>query len=158
MKQTLDTLIEESKNTLEEINTKIESSSIELSDDAIAFWADLKVSYEEIEAKLQESASEYSDKAEKSAYLSMMEAKHKLLDLQDMTERFTTEVLNVTGDKIEIAKYQAELAGFKADDTWENMKDDVAETYETSKDEVQKLAVVVGDEVKALFAKLKSLV
>ena len=158
MKQTLDTLIDESKEAFEEIKNKIEGSSVDFSDDAGAFWTDLKSNFDEVENKLQNASREYADKAEKSAYLSMMEAKYKLLDLQDLTERFTSDVLNSAGKKIEIAKYKAELASFKAEGTWEKIKDEVAETYETSKEEVEKLATAASNEVKEIFAKLKSLV
>jgi light-regulated signal transduction histidine kinase (bacteriophytochrome) len=158
MKETLDTLIVESKEAFEEIKNNVERSSVEFSDDASIFWTDLKASFDEVENKLQHASREYADKAEKSAYLSMMEAKYKLLDLQDLTERFTSDVLNSSENEIEIAKYQAELASFKAENTWEKIKDEVAETYETSKEEVEKLAVAASNEVKEIFAKLKSLV
>ena len=158
MKQTLDTLIAESKEALEDIKSKIELSSVELSDDASAFWADLKDDYTNIQDTLQDASSKYAQKAEKDAYLSMMEAKHKLLDLQDITQRFTSDVLDSAKEEIDIAKYKAELASLKAENSWDKIKDEISETYETSKEEVQKLAQSASDEVKDLFAKLKSLV
>ena len=158
MKETLDTLIAESKEAFEEVKNKIEQSSVEFSDDASIFWTDLKANFDEVENKLQHASREYANKAEKSAYLSMMEAKYKLLDLQDLTERFTSDMLNSAKNEIEIAKYKAELESLKAESTWEKIKDEVAETYETSKDEVEKLAAAASNEVKEIFAKLKSLV
>jgi gas vesicle protein len=158
MKQTLDTMIAESKEAFEEIKNRVEGASDEFSDEVSEFWTDLKENFDEVESKLQHASSEYAEKAEKSAYLSMMEAKYKLLDLQDLTQRFTSDVLSDAENKIEIAKYQAELASFKAESTWEKIKDEVAETYEASKEEVEKLAVAARDEVKEIFTKLKSLV
>jgi uncharacterized protein YjbJ (UPF0337 family) len=158
MKQTLDTLIAETKESFEEIKNRVEDASSDFSDEVSEFWTDLKTHFDEVESKLQHASSEYADKAEKSAYLSMMEAKYKLLDLQDLTERFTSDVLNEAEGKIEIAKYQAELASFKAESTWEKIKDEVAEAYETSKEEVEKLATAASNEVKEIFAKIKSLV
>jgi len=139
MKQTLDTMIAESKEAFEEIKNRVEGASDEFSDEVSEFWTDLKENFDEVESKLQHASSEYAEKAEKSAYLSMMEAKYKLLDLQDLTQRFTSDVLSDAENKIEIVKYQAELASFKAESTWEKIKDEVAETYESSKEEVEKL-------------------
>ena len=158
MKQTLDTLITESKEALEAIKNKIELSTVELSEDANAFWADLKDDYANVHDTLQDASNKYAQKAEKDAYLSMMEAKHKLLDLQDITQRFTSDVLDSAKKEIDIAKYRAELASLKTENSWDKIKDEIAETYETSKDEVEKLATAAGNEVKDLFAKLKSLV
>ena len=158
MQDTLDKLITESKEALEDIKSKIEASSTELSDDAGEFWSDLKSNYEEVHSKLEDASKEYTDKAEKDAYLSMMEAKHKLLDLQDITERFTADILNKTEKKIDVAQYKAELAKLKAENKWDAIKVEVSEAYETSKDEVQKLASAASNEVKDMFAKIKSLV
>jgi len=158
MQQTLNDLIDESKEAMEGIKNKIELSSVEFSDDANAFWADLQENYAQVHKKLEDAAREYTDKAEKESYLSMMEAKHKLLDLQDITKRFTSDVLDSAKTEIDIAKYKIELAGLKAENKWDKIKDEISETYESSKEEVQKLAQSASDEVKEMFTKIKSLV
>jgi len=158
MQETLDTLIMESKETLENIKNKIEDSSVELSKDASEFWDDLKDNYVKVHEKLEDASREYSDKAEKNAYLSMMEAKHKLIDLQDITERFTKDVLDSVQKEIDIIKYKSELSTVNAENNWDKIKNEISETYESSKVEVTKLAQSASDEVKDMFAKLKSMV
>jgi len=158
MQKTLDNLISESKEALESMKKKIELSSIDLSEDASEFWADLTEHYAQVHSKLAVAAEEYSEKAEKEAYLSMMEAKYKLLDLQDITKRFSSEVLSSAKKEIDIASYKSELSALKVEDSWEKIKDEISDVYETSKEEVQKLAKAASDDVKDLFAKIKSLV
>ncbi len=158
MKKELKEIIEESKKSLEKAEEKIEGLSEDLTDDAKAFWGDLKERFTQVNEKLKDAYHEFDDESELQANLSMMEAREKLEKVKHTAENFAMKASNKTKDTLDIAALKAHLAKMETEDKWEETKKELSHKYAQSKVDVERLAKKAGQEINDIFLKLTEIV
>jgi F0F1-type ATP synthase membrane subunit b/b' len=154
MKNEYEEYIEKAKKSIDELEEKIEHKSEEFSDEANAFWKDLKHYFEKVKVKLQIAA----DEAELKSQLGMMEAREVLENVRDSAEGFLATLSRDASKEIDLAELKAHLAKMEAEDKWEETQKELTRLYGESKVEVERLAKKAGKEINEIMLKLSQVV
>ena len=159
MEKELKKVIEKSKESLESAEKKLDAISSDLSEEANAFWGDLKNHFSKINDKLKQAYHDFdSGQSKLDAHLSMMEARDKMEKIKKSAEEFALTGSKKTKEEYSMASLKAHLAKMHAEDKWEEAKKELAHKYAESKTEVEKLTKKAGEEIGELFEKIKKLV
>ncbi len=158
MKKEFKDIIEQSKESLAKVESKIEDISEDFTEEVSELWGDLKKRFSTVNEKLQDAYHEFDDESELQAHLSMMEARDKLEKVKQSAEDFAFKTSKKTEESLDIAALKAHLAKMDAEDKWEETKKELSKKYDESKVEVEQLAHKAGKEINEIFVKLTELV
>ena len=151
-------IIEESKQSLEKAEEKIEALSGDFTEEVSEFWDDMKKRFSGVNDKLKDAYKEFEGESELQARLSIMEARDKLGKIKESAENFAITTSKKTNEEFNMATLKAHLAKMDTEDKWEETKKELSHTYGESKEELEKLAQKAGKEINEIFLKLTKMV
>jgi len=151
-------IIEESKQSLEKAEEKIEALSGDFTEEVSEFWDDMKKRFSGVNDKLKDAYKEFEGESELQARLSIMEARDKLEKIKESAENFAITTSKKTNEEFSMATLKAHLAKMDTEDKWEETKKELSHSYGKSKIEVEKLAQKAGKEINEIFLKLTEMV
>jgi len=151
-------IIEESKQSLEKAEEKIEALSGDFTEEVSEFWDDMKKRFSGVNDKLKDAYKEFEGESELQARLSIMEARDKLEKIKESAENFAITTSKKTNEEFNMATLKAHLAKMDTEDKWEETKKELSHTYGESKEELEKLAQKAGKEINEIFLKLTEMV
>lgn len=158
MEKEFKTIITEIKTSLKKMEKGLEAKSENFTEEANAFWGDLKKYLSRIDEKLEESYEHFEDKAELKGHLGIMEARDRAEKIQEMTRKFTDKVSKNAQEELDIAALRVHLAKMESEDLWEEKQKELLKLYGDAKDEAEKAAAKAVQELNHMMLKLTEMI
>ncbi len=145
-------ILKKSKKAIDELEERVDDMTEELSEEAKAFWGDLKKNMSAIGDKLKDAVSEQKEELETK--LDVMEAREKLETLKESAEAFTKKVAQKADAELDISALRVHLAKMEAEDFWEEKRKELSREFQESKFELEKKVKTAAEEVESFFENL----
>ncbi len=158
MEENLKALLEKSKETLENIETKILDYTDELGDDAQGYWDDLKNYLAKVGERLESSYEAYEQKAELKSKLMLMEARDRMEAIRSDVEKVLHKVERKGEQELDLLALKAHLAKLEAQEVWDEKEKEFEHLYAKSKLEAEKLSQKALHELNEIYLKLSEIV
>jgi hypothetical protein len=152
------TFLKRSKEALEAFEEKIEDIGEEMSEDAKAYWKELKGELGHVGSKLKHAYEETEGEAELKSRLLLMEAREKMDTLKDELDTFVNRVAHKSETELDTIALKAHLAKMDARDALEEKEKAFSHLYAQSRVEAEKVAQKALHEINEIFVKLTEVV
>jgi len=157
MEENLTTLIEKSKQTLRQIESKVENYTEELGKEAVDYWNDLKAYLEKVEERLESSVDAHRQKAELKSKLMLMEARDRMDEIRTDVEKVLHKAERKGEQELDLLALKAHLAKLEVEEIWDEKEKEFEHLYAKSKLEAEKLSQKALHELSEMYLKLSEI-